>query len=415
MLAATEAFSMDINVSPKAAAPVTVKSTKLASGIRIIARDNGSGAANLKFAVMCGSSAESLSEQGSSKLLSVAAFGGSTDRSGLRMCRDLENAGATFSATSDREKIVYSVSCLADKVDEVVGVVSEAITKPIGENKFYTLEETAKETERIIMDARSSDPRAQVEDLLLEAAYGENTAMGKPEYSPNLKHLTADEVMAFRNTHFKTGNLVISASGVPHDTLKGLVDCYFHGMPEGKSTATAVTYSGGDMKVRTDLDGETYMALGFHSPAGGASTLLAAKLEDKISGLGVKKGMLSIFSGNGLVGFIAQGDASAVTKAIEAAVGALKAISTDASVSDGDKASATLSNFLALEGNDSSGSLLEAAIAGVDPSAHADVRKVSAADVSACAKAALAGVPAYAVYGATAGTPSFSTVSKMCK
>ena len=74
MLAATEAFSMNINVSPKPAAPVSVKSTKLASGIRIIARDNGSATANLKFAVMCGSSAESLSEQGSSKLLSVAAF-----------------------------------------------------------------------------------------------------------------------------------------------------------------------------------------------------------------------------------------------------------------------------------------------------------------------------------------------------
>ena len=84
-------------------------------------------------------------------------------------------------------------------------------------------------------------------------------------------------------------------------------------------------------------------------------------------------------------------------------------------MSDGDKAKATLSNFLTLEGEDSSGALLEAAIAGVDPAAHADVRNVSSADVSACAKAALAGVPSYAVYGATAGTPSFSTVSKMCK
>ena len=415
MLSAAEAFSMDISVSPKPAAPASVKSMKLASGIRIIARDNGSGTANLKFAVMCGSSAESLSEQGSSKLLSVAAFGGSTERSGLRMCRDLENAGATFSASSDREKIVYSVSCLADKVDEVVAVVAEAITKPIGENKFYTLEETAKDTEKIIMNARSSDPQAQVEDLLLEAAYGENTAMGKPEYAPNLKHLVAGEVMDFRNAHFKTGNLVISGSGVSHDTLKSLVECYFHGMPEGKPTTTAAAYSGGDMKVRTDLDGETYMAIGFPAPASAAATLLTAKLEDKIADLGMKKGKLSAFSRNGMVGFTAHGDPAAASKAIEAAVGALKAVGANAGVSDGDKASITLSNFLALEGEDSAGALLEAAIAGVDPSTHADVRKVSSADVSACAKAALAGVPAFAVYGATAGTPSFSTVTKMCK
>ena len=265
------------------------------------------------------------------------------------MCRDLENAGASFSATSDREKIVYSVSCLADKVDEVVGVIAEAIIKPVGENKFYVLEETAKDTEKVIMDARSSDPRAQVGDLLLEAAYGENTAMGKPEYAPNLKHLAAGEVMAFRDTHYKTGNLIVSASGVPHDTLKSLVDCYFYGMPEGKPTTTAATYSGGDMKVRTDLAGETYMAVGFPAPAGAASTLLAAKLEDSVAKLGVKKGMLSTVSGNGIIGFLAHGDAAAATKAIEAAVGALKALSTDAGVSDGDKAKATLSNFLTLE------------------------------------------------------------------
>ena len=169
------------------------------------------------------------------------------------------------------------------------------------------------------------------------------------------------------------------------------------------------------MKVRTDLDGETYMAVGFPAPASAASTLLAAKLEDSVAKLGAKKGMLSTFNGNGVIGFVAHGDAAAATHAIEAAVGALKALSADAGVSDGDKARTTLSNFLALEGEDSSSALLEAAIAGVDPSVHADVRNVSSADLSACAKAAIAGVPAYAVYGATAGTPSFSTVSKMCK
>ena len=402
---------MDIAVTPKAASPVSVNATKLANGIRIIARDNGSGAANLKFAVMCGSSAESLTEQGSSKLLSVAAFGGSTDRSGLRMCRDLENAGAKFSASSDREKIVYSVSCLADKVDEVVGVVAEAITQPIGENKFYTLEETAKETEKIIMDSRSSDPQAQVEDLLLEAAYGENSSMGKPEYAVNLKHLCAGEVMDFRNTHFKTGNLVISASGLSHETLKSLVDCHFHNMPEGKATSNPAPYSGGDMKVRVDLDGETYMALGFPAPSGAASSLLAAKLQNKVAGLGG----VTAFSGNGMVGFYAKGDPVAASKVMETAIGELKALSTNAGVTEGDKAKITLSNFLALEGEDSCDALLEAAIKGVDPKAAADVRNISSGDVSACAKAALAGVPAYAVYGATAGTPSFSTVAKMCK
>ena len=86
------------NVSPKSAAPVSVKSTKLASGIRLIARDNGSATANLKFAVMCGSSAESLLSRVAQSCYPWLLL---EDRriDPVFVCRDLENAGASLSAT----------------------------------------------------------------------------------------------------------------------------------------------------------------------------------------------------------------------------------------------------------------------------------------------------------------------------
>ena len=43
-----------------------------------------------------------------------------------------------------------------------------------------------------------------------------------PSMLPTLKYLSAGEVMAFRDTHYKTGNLIVQASGVSHDTLKSL-------------------------------------------------------------------------------------------------------------------------------------------------------------------------------------------------
>ena len=417
MLVATEAFQVDVPLTPRPAKPVEIKASKLGNGIRIISKDGGSGSVSLSFAIMCGSSAESLSEQGSSKLLSVAAFGGSADKSGLRICRDLENSGATFRASSDRSKIMYSVNCLADKVDEVFDVVACAISSPIQPNRYYVLEEDAKETAKIVTDARDADATAQLMDLLMEAAYGENTAMGKPEHASSLKNLSAEEVMAFRAANFTTGNLIVSASGLPFDTLKSLIECYFHGMPEGsgKPALGGSSYTGGDMKVRVDLDGETCMALAFPYSNAAATQILVSKLESKVAGLGFKRGSLSTFMANGLFGFVAKGEPAVATKAMEAAAAELKSMSSNARVTDGDKVKVTLSNLLKLEGADAGVALLESAISGVSAETAADVRNVSSADVSAVAKAALGAVPSFAVYGTTAGTPSYATVTKMLK
>jgi hypothetical protein len=45
----------------------------------------------------------------------------------------------------------------------------------------------------------------------------------------------------------------------------------------------------------------------------------------------------------------------------------------------------------------------------------ADARKVGGAAVAAAAKAALAAVPSYAVYGVTAGSPSYAAITKLTK
>jgi hypothetical protein len=169
------------------------------------------------------------------------------------------------------------------------------------------------------------------------------------------------------------------------------------------------------MKVRVDLGGETHMGLGFPATNAAACQLLVAKLDAKLGAYGFKKGAVSTFQANGMFGVYASGDAAAATAALSAAATELKAIAANADITDGDKAKATLANFLRLEGGNASAALLDATLAGVVPQEAADLRKLSSADVSAAAKAALGAVPAFAVYGATAGTPSFATISKMMK
>jgi hypothetical protein len=73
----------------------------------------------------------------------------------------------------------------------------------------------------------------------------------------------------------------------------------------------------------------------------------------------------------------------------------------------------TLDYFLSLEGGCSATQLLDAHLRGQNPQTAGDYRKVTADEVRNAAAAALKTTPAYAVLGATAGTPSLAAISKM--
>ena len=224
---------------------------------------------SVKFAIAGGSRHESSSEKGAAHLLAVAGFAGTGKRSGLKLCRDLENLGATFSSSSDREKIVYDLKVSSDKADEAVSAVAEAIAFPPSDT--YVVGEM-KETAKISYSTLAASPQLQVVEMLHDAAFGESTPLGASLYAGNLDKLCADEVMAFRKAHFTAPRITVAASGgVSHDSLKQMVECYLHAVPAGAaSSIPASPYQGGDLKVRADLDGQTCLGLALPVPAGEA-------------------------------------------------------------------------------------------------------------------------------------------------
>lgn len=70
---------------------------------------------------------------------------------------------------------------------------------------------------------------------------------------------------------------------------------------------------------------------------------------------------------------------------------------------------------MALEGTCSTEKLLCAHLRGLNAQSVGDLRSVTPASVSAAAAASLKANPAYAVLGATAGTPSYAAVVNMLK
>ena len=223
----------------------------------------------IRFAIAGGSRYESSSEKGAAHLLAVAAFAGTGKRSGLKLCRDLENLGAIFTSSADREKIVYDLKVASDKVDEAVAAVAEAIAYPPSDS--YVVGEM-KEIAKIGYKALAANPQLQMIEMLHDAAFGESTPLGASLYAGNLDKLCTDEVMAFRKAHFTAPRITVAASGgVSHDTLKQMVECYLNGVPaEVASSIPASPYQGGDLKFRADLNGETYVGLAFPVPGGEA-------------------------------------------------------------------------------------------------------------------------------------------------
>lgn len=53
---------------------------------------------------------------GAAHMLSIAAFGGTQNVSGLRLIRDLENIGAVISSSSDRERVSQSGTQLMRRI-----------------------------------------------------------------------------------------------------------------------------------------------------------------------------------------------------------------------------------------------------------------------------------------------------------
>ena len=224
---------------------------------------------SVRFAIAGGSRYESSSEKGAAHLLAIAGFAGTGKRSGLKLCRDLENLGATFSSSADREKIVYDLKVASDKADEAIAAVAEAIAFPPSDS--YVVGEM-KETAKIAYKTLASSLQLQIVEMLHDASFGESTPLGASLYASNLDKLCTDEVMAFRKAHFTAPRITVAASGgISHDSLKQMVECYLNGVPTGvTSSVPASPYQGGDLKVRADLDGQTYIGLAFPVPGGEA-------------------------------------------------------------------------------------------------------------------------------------------------
>eukprot|EP01034_Spumella_vulgaris_P029253 gene29254-36271_t len=435
-LVATEEFPLDVKFTPSKASASVVKESKLSSGIKLITKESNASVVNIKLAVLGGSRAETADQKGAAHFLAAAAYSGNNNNSGLRIVRYFESLGAVAKSSVDREKIVFDVTVLADKVDAAFAGLATAISTP--PHAHYVFDEDVKSIANIQYHIAHGNHKAQVNELLHEAAFGEDSPLGGSIYPQNVDRLEHDQIIAYRNKHFVADNLVVAASGISHEKLQALVEQYVVGGKVGNAAAqsiialevgqirTATTpsaslsaaspYAGGEVKLRQEVGGESHVGLAFPVPAGEAGkpfAVLSGLLAEKF---GADNVFLNSYSSGGLSGVYASGEGAAAGAKLQAVIGEIKNIAAGG-VKDVSavKTKLTLAHFLAFEGSNTTDVFLNAIANGVAPHTVGDVRNVTAEQVAAAAKAALKSTPSYAVYGTTANTPSFSSINALWK
>lgn len=254
--------------------------------------------------------------------------------------------------------------------------------------------------------------------MLHEAAYGDGTPMGSSLFASDLKKLDVGDVMEYRLRNFKTNNLTVLADGLALNSLESSVKGFL-----GSAEATPVTsipsgFTGGSVRVRADLAGDTHVAVAFPTQSGAAGkayTVLKEVLASRLKGTNAVGSYASAFSipysDGGLIGaYCAASSVSGAEDLVGTVIKELKAIATSCDVTSATN-KITLSNLMALEGGASAADvMLAASVQGLDTMEYADVRNVSAKDVSAAAAAVLKANPAIAVLGATYGLKSFDSI-----
>ena len=361
-----------------------------------------------------GSAYETLSQKGAAQLLASSAFSSTSTASSIRLIRDLENIGAVFESSADREKLDLSMSCPADVAESAFVIISNFFAN--GPNAHYLIDES-KEVAQVAYDNHFSDPASVLSELIHEAAYGEGTPFGSSFYAPNLKKLSGKEVLNFRSGNLNAGSTFIAASGVEAKSVQTWAETAFQSLSTGNTKAPSAAFQGGDVKIKAETDGMTYSALAFPIPSGDAARayeVLERTLASQLAGSHVSP-FIAKYASGGIFGFYSTCNTGETGTKLQSAVAAMKEIAGGKASVDAAKNTLSLRNSIMLEGEQSTSVMINTMRAGLSIDKAAKYDDVSQSAVSAAASASLKSNPAYAVLGSTMGTPSYDSIAKMLK
>ncbi|XP_020097581.1 mitochondrial-processing peptidase subunit alpha-like [Ananas comosus] len=245
--------------------PAKTRITTLANGVKIASETSPRPAASIGLYVDCGSVYETPATIGASHLLERMAYKTTTNRSHLRIVREIEAVGGSVTASASREQMSYTFDALKTYMPQMVEVLIDCMRNPA-----FLDWEVKEQLEK--MKAELGEISSNPQGLLLEAIHsaGYSGALANPLIAPEsaINKLNSTILEEFVAENYTASRIVLAASGVEHDELVSIAEPLLSDLPNvSQCEEPKSAYVGGEYRCQADSS-KTHVALAFEVPGG---------------------------------------------------------------------------------------------------------------------------------------------------
>ncbi|KAL1547704.1 mitochondrial processing peptidase [Salvia divinorum] len=241
------------------------KITTLPNGLRIASETSTNPAASIGLYVEAGSVYESSASYGATHLLERMAFKSTTNRSHLRVVREVEAIGGNITASASREHMSYTYDALKTYVPQMVELLVDCVR-----NQAFLDWEVKKQLLKVSAEIieYSKNPQHLLLEAIHSTGYSGAYANGLLASEAAVSRLNSNVLENFVSEHYTAPRIVLAASGVEHGKLLEYAEPLLSDLPKDSNSVPAKPiYTGGDFRRQGD-SGSTHFALAFELPGG---------------------------------------------------------------------------------------------------------------------------------------------------
>ncbi|KAL7093703.1 hypothetical protein ACP275_11G055900 [Erythranthe tilingii] len=245
--------------------PGKTRVTTLPNGLKIASETSANPAASIGLYVNCGSIYETPASYGATHLLERMAFKSTTNRSHLRVVREVEAIGGNITASGSREHMSYTYDGLKTYVPRMVELLVDCVRNPAFLD--WEVSEQLRKMSDDISEA-SKNPLHLLSEAIHSTGYSGPYANALLASESAVTHLNSGVLENFVAENYTASRMVLAASGVDHDKLLEYAEPLLSDLPSvSPPSVPKDVYTGGDFRRQGD-SGVTHFALAFELPGG---------------------------------------------------------------------------------------------------------------------------------------------------
>lgn len=218
-----------------------LKTTALSNKLVVSSADNESPIARISIVLRAGSRNETSDNLGVTHVLRVAAGLSTKNASQFAITRNIQQVGASLTATSDRETISYTLEGTRNAIEKALPFLTEVATQQ--EFRAWELPDISN---RLLLDIATRPLQLRAIDLLHNAAF--RTGLGNSLFvpKPQIGKISSETLQYYVASNFRTGRAAVVGLGVNHSELTQYAQALK--LDTGDGCDTPSPYKGGELR-----------------------------------------------------------------------------------------------------------------------------------------------------------------------